>query len=114
MIDRFDQDPSRVQKIKALCENGATKGERAAAGAALERVGSDLPVRITATVLDDDDGDLFDDVAFIDVENQTRTIRIRREAFQHRSQVVEQLIKAGASSPTTARPLVRLSKAPSI
>ncbi len=110
MTDRFDRDPAKVQKIKALYENGATEGERSAAGAALERMAPDLAVRIAATVLDDDDGESFYDVSFVDVEGKSRTIRIRREAFQHPSNVVEQLIKVGANLPDDSKAARELVK----
>jgi Domain of unknown function (DUF927) len=100
----MDHQPARpivgkIEKVEALKEQGATQGERLAATAALDRMRANLPVRITATVVDIDYGETFYDVAFDDIEGQNRTIRIRREIFQRPSQVVEQLVKAGADLP---------------
>lgn len=63
----------RREKIKALVVRGDTPGERDAAQKALDRAGAQLPLRITATVINIDRGQHFYDVSFTDVEGQTAT-----------------------------------------
>ena len=46
MTDQSHKSRDRLDKIAALCRDGATHGERAAAEAAIERTRSNLPVQI--------------------------------------------------------------------
>jgi len=88
---------TKVLKIKALVAAGSTEGERSAAQSALNRVTREVPLRITATVINIDRDETFYAVCFTDVEGRTRDVRLARELFLKPDLIVGELIKLGAT-----------------
>ena len=94
---------AKREKIEALMAGGATPGERNAAQAALDRIDPKPTLTITATVIDIDREQTFYEVSFVDVEGRTRKIRVSREMFHKPSQVVAELMRAGAALSDEAK-----------
>jgi hypothetical protein len=100
----------KITKIKALAVGGSTTGEREAAEAALERVRSKFPVRITATVLNIDRNETFYEVVYRDMDGKSRTKRIPKELFRIPTKVIDILSKAYADLPDDSVAAVALVK----
>jgi hypothetical protein len=94
-----DISVEKLRKIEALRKGGSTEGEREAAAAALERVKSNLPLRITCTIIHVDKQEAFYEVQYRDVEGRPQTRKVPREYFLRPPRVVEDLLKAGAALP---------------
>jgi hypothetical protein len=103
-----DHDPNRLSKIQSLAMIGSTAGERSAAEAALDRVKSKLPVRISATVLDIDRSESFYEVSYADCDGGQRTTLLGRELFRTPLRVVDRLMKAHADLPHHSAECVKL------
>jgi hypothetical protein len=107
-----DTKLSKHDKVKALVVAGSTEGERSAAQAALDRTGSQLPLRITATIISIDGEGTFYDISFTDVAGKTRNLQIARELFQRPALAVAELIKNGAAlsdDPKAARQQLQMA-----
>jgi uncharacterized protein (DUF927 family) len=100
----------KLRKIEALCQRGHTDGERQAAAAALERVKSHRPLRITRTIINIDRQEAFYEVQHRDVHGQQQKLNLARELFLHRSKVVERLLKVGAALPDDQAAAVEIVK----
>ena len=100
----------KITKIKALTVGGSTTGEREAAEAALERVRSNLPVRITATVLNIDHNETFYELVYRDLDGKSSTKRIPKELFRIPTKVVDDLSKHYAALPDDSVAAVELVK----
>jgi Domain of unknown function (DUF927) len=91
--------PEKLHKIEALRQHGQTKGEREAAGAAIERLKGPPPLQITCTIINVDQQATFYEVQYRDIEGQQRKMNLPRELFLRPTKVVEQLLKVGAALP---------------
>lgn len=89
----------KMTKIGALAVGGSTLGERSAAQAALDRAKANLPIQITATVLNIDATETFYEVFYTDVEGKKRKTRIAKELFASPGEIVKILTRAFADLP---------------
>ena len=94
-----DGSLEKLRKIDALQKGGGTEGEREAAAAALDRVKTNLPLRITCTVINVDKAETFFEVEYRDIQGKVQVRKVPRELFQRSSKVVEVLLRAGAALP---------------
>jgi Domain of unknown function (DUF927) len=100
----------KLRKIDALRKGGGTEGEREAAAAALERVKSNLALRITRTVTNVDKTETSYEVQYHDIQGKAQVRKVPRELFQRPSKVVEVLLRAGAALPDDPKTAAEIVK----
>ena len=98
-----------MRKIEALQKGGSTEGEREAAAAALERIKSNLPLRITCTIIHLDKQGAFYEVQYRDVEGQPRRERYL-VSFLCGPQSRRRSLRAGAAFPDDPNAAVKIVK----